>query len=203
MKKEDLLLKKEEINILFPKDCGYGCLLMVPVYPGLLEEDVELDPELGHRVFPKAAKAWYDELKGYEADDSSTRALIKDMLKKKLSYKRRGNCWSINPPGYWNDIKLLTDERGFARSFSVETNIAGSITLLTAHDEYDETFLYPGYVNFSHEKFKAYACMDVEDTKHGVLGYAYTPHNTDSVPGALLLRAWSIEYLNEAIRQIR
>ena len=204
MKKEDLLLKKEEVNILYPKDCGYGCLLMVPIYPGLLEDDVKIDPELGHKVFPEAAKAWYDELKEHEADDKNTKALIKDMLKKKLSYKRHGNRWSINPPGYWNDIKFLTDRRGFARSFSVETNIAGSLTLVTAYgDEYYKTFLYPDYVKFSPEKFRAYSCMDAEDTKHGVLGYAYTPHNTDSVLGALLLRSWAISYLNEAIRQIR
>lgn len=208
MKLEDLYLKKEEIKTFYQKHCGIHAIL-VPVHPRLVDEDLRFDPKLAHKVFPKAAEDWYnnDLRKQLEIEENeNNRAVIKQDLNKKFSVKRRYNSWSVNPPGCWNDITVYNDNRGFAKSFKLDTNIAGSLILDTSFgDEYDKAPLNPPMVNFTPEKFLEYSCLPKERVERpdlGTLGYAYRPHNTGSTSGILLLKNWTIAYLNEAMKQI-
>ncbi|MBI2581534.1 hypothetical protein HYV87_00200, partial [Candidatus Woesearchaeota archaeon] len=65
-------------------------------------------------------------------------------------------------------------------------------------------YICPSTVNFTPEKFQAYADPNQQQFQGvaGVRGHLYAHHNIDHYPGALFLRDWTILYLNAALKEL-
>ena len=193
---EDLLLRKEEITIL------YDNCFMVPIYPILLSDEVKIDPQIPHLLFKQAADEWYRELKEYSAllQDKETKEWYDNVfLKEPPEIKEERGRQIIGPQGFWEDgVQNL--KNGFVDVLSINRNAGGSLFVGEAKPQY----ISPPFVNFSKNKFEEYKApllMDYEGLE-GVYSYIFSSHNIDHYPGALFLRDWAILCANESLKQV-
>lgn len=194
MKLDQLLLRKEELPIL------NGTSFVVPIYPALLREDIQLDPQIAHQVFPQAAQEYHQDLAAYieTMEDRQDKKWYKEVfLKEGVQFGTHFGRQTILD-GTWEDL-VQTDETGFAHVLSINRNAGGSLYFNKGDMFSCNRYISPPQVNFSPEKFDAYAVHKFPDSE-GVVAYAYGHHNIDHYPGALFLRNWAILYLNEAMK---
>jgi hypothetical protein len=198
MEIEKLLLKKEEIPVL------YENLFQMPIHPKLLSNDVRIDENLANKVFPQAAREWYDDLKEYSKtlEDAGTKEWINDVfLKKRPKIKKEFHYQYI---GGWRD-EVFTAENGFANSLSISRNAGGTLYFNKEEREMFVSFDRTNqYILFEKEKILEYGhkTMKLDNNIEGSRIYVYNMHNIDNYPGALFLRNWAILYLNEAMKQV-
>lgn len=189
------LILKEEIPIL------YENLFVIPIHKKLLEPQTQLNPDLAKRVFKKSAKEWYEDLKKYAKtlEDKTKREWINRVFleKPKIENKyRHQKFWHLS----WED-SIFTSENGFAHSLSISRNSGG--TLYFHEGEINCQFsvnvnIKNCYLEFSKEKLLEFG---VENQGYVDL-HIYGLHNVGNYPGALFLRNWAINYLNEAMKGI-
>lgn len=204
MELKDLMLKKEEIPILH-ENC-----FQVPIHPKLLNPNIKIDENLARKVFPKVAHEWYEELKEYsnKLEDKDTKNWIdRVFLKKKPRIKKEYSYQVLDTLLHWED-RVFTSENGFANLLSISRDAGGS--LYFQKDNFDCrrfcSFDSPTeYIRFSKDKSLEFNIEDKIITGKGFEGiylHVYASHNIDYYPGALFLRNWAINYLNEAMKEI-
>jgi len=198
MKLENALLKKEEVEI-FGNTCFY-----VPIHPQLLGDSVNIDRRLAKKVFPQAAREWYEDLKkSFVSMDAEQRKSIKPFLKKpriKVLYPGSEYESHMIAERYWNDDNITTMKNGFARTLILCLS-SSSPSLYLSHEN-ELTYISTRYVKFTPEKFYEYACRKSIDADNSCYAHVYLQHNIDSYAQALFLRNWAILYLNKALKQI-
>lgn len=200
MKLDQLLLRKEELPILGKPDCPR---FTVPIHPALLRPDVRIDPTIAYHVFRQAAQEYHTELTQYVAtmQDEKEKVWYKEVFLKNptVMTDKRGRQTILD--GMWEDL-VQTGENGFARVLSINRNVGGTLFYNSEDRSCTHEYLSPPTVNFTPEKFAAYAVLEKNPNIIGVTGNAYSHHNIDHYPGALFLRNWAILYLNEAMKSI-
>ena len=199
----DLMLKKEEIPILYERN------FMLPIHPALLEPHSNIHPNLASHVFPQAAQEWYEDLRHYRETvdlDEQTKKWVDDVFLAKLPEIRTEFGRQVTLIS-WED-NHETEANGFARAMSINRNFGGTI-YFNRGDYGCRTFLpfggYPNeYVIFSEDKAREFGFdnMTLAEENKGTLVYVYNLHNVDHYPGALFLRNWGMLYLNEALKSI-
>ncbi len=192
-----LLLKKEELPILYDR------CFEIPIHPALLDPRLSFDPGIAQHVFPKAAEEWYKDLKKYTkgVKDSGNKKWIQNIfLKEKPNISSKNGHQVLDV--VWQD-DVSTDSNGFASALSISRNSGG--TLYYTGDRASQDFLsFDGnkYMRFPREKIKAFGIEEINhEDLHGVKIKKYSHHNIDNYPGALFLRNWAIEYMNEIFRR--
>lgn len=204
MQIEKLMIKKEEIPIL------YEHYFQVPIHPRLLDADIKIDKDIAKKVFPKAAKEWYNELTDYSktVEEKNTRKWIEEsFLKKKPKIKKEYEYHVIDTVK-WKD-EVFTSENGFAGSLMISRNYGGTL-YFNKNDFNCEAFApfdaSAGYIRFSKDKCLEFGIenkiIKLGSGAEGVKVNVYGMHNVDYYPGALFLRNWAILYLNEAMKQV-
>jgi len=201
MNLQDILLKKEELPI---EDEN---MFFVPIHPRLLDPEISLDSYIAKRVFPKAAEEWYKDLGEYAKSPElkeDTREWLQDVfLKEKPKIKLEYGKQVLNTIGWHDDVRI--DDNGFASMFSINRNAGGSL-YFNREELGCETFVpfeHGRFIKFSKEKLKEFAVeVREEPGLDGAKLRIYSQHNVDYYPGALFLRNWAIEYMNEALTQI-
>jgi hypothetical protein len=214
MKLEDMLLKPEEIVLEPNNNKGYHYIFLVPIHPRLIEDkSLKFEQQLAYDVLNPAAEKWYEEMKKVEkttADENDREVIRELVLSEKLKVNTNYPKHSVEPPGDW-ELRVSFDDRGFAYSFCTETDIGGTLTWTGAIRDSWLTHFFHGYLNFSEEKLKEYTPERVrtnlkdikpEQFKFSASGFAYSPHNTDSIIAAYFLRQWVIAYHNECLKQV-
>jgi len=200
MELEKLLLKKNELPIIHEN------LFLVPIHPKLLDEKTIIDPKIANKVFPEAAKDWYNDLKKYAEtiEDKEKKEWINNsFLSEGYEIKKEMSNQSILN-GSWKD-DVLTTENGFATSFSINRDFGGSIYYprYSFPTEFVEFNAKGEYILFSEEKVREFSeeIPKIGNDEGGQIN-VYGSHNVDDYPGALFLRNWAILYMNEVFKQI-
>jgi len=183
MKIEDILLTKEEIKVN-----DYG-LFNLPIHPRLLDEDIELSYEHESKSFLKSIDEWKTDLTEYNKnndDEVNAEWIERCFLKKGF-------------PSYW-ESNVLNLKNGFASSLSINRNHGGTIYYLPRESE---EYMSCTRLNFSPEKLSEFRSKETSIDKPDK-GYVmiYRMHNIDHYPGALFLRNWGINYLNNVMTEI-
>jgi hypothetical protein len=182
---EQLFLRKEELPILH-ENC-----FQVPIHPKLLDSTLRIDETIAQRIFPKVAQEWYEELKKYSPKDNQIKEWIDNFfLKEKPIIEKQFNHQMIL--GFWQD-DINTSENGFVTNFSISRNAGGSLYFNEDEDNCQSWGIL--YMKFSEDKKKEF-----QFDKNKI--YVYSSHNIDHYPGALFLRNWAIEYMNEVFKQV-
>jgi len=195
---EELLLKKEELPIL-RESC-----FQIPIHPRLLDETLEINPELANQVLPQVTDEWYTELGQYceTLKDEEAKAWIKGAFLKKGARVIQNLANPIF--GGWT-INVSLENSGFAEGLSIGRNGGGSLYFDSkdTNCKHFVSFDSEGYIRFPRQKAENFA-LKIKDTPNlqGVVVYTYGSHNIDAYPGALFLRNWAIAYENEALKEI-
>lgn len=191
-----LLLRKEELPI------HHGTSFVTPIYPALLREDVQLDPQLAHQVFPQAAQEYHQDLTTYieTMQDEKEKQWYQEVFLKNPTVQTDEYGRQSILSGMWEDLVFTTDT-GFAHCLSINRNVGGTLFFNEEDIDCSRNYIFPPRVNFTSEKFEAYAVEKLTGTA-AVTANAYANHNIDHYPGALFLRSWAILYLNEAIKSL-
>lgn len=193
MKLEEILLRKEELPIIGENR------FQVPIYPSLLRADVMFDTTIASRMFPVAAKEWYEDLEEYangllevtSAERERKRWLQESYLDESQVIEKEHGRQRFQ---IWEDL-VDYDKRGFVTFFSISRNAGGSLYLGDSFER--KYFAFAKLVKFSEEKKRTYSIDD-----DGMKMNMYSMHNVDYYQGALFLRNWAILYLNEALREL-
>jgi len=197
MKLEDLLLKKEEHPIL------HESCFRIPIYPGLLDETININPDLAHEVFPKVANEWYDDLNEYAKTlpDGDNKNWIEEVfVKEKPIVRIEGGVYTFDG---WTENTSL-ESNGFASALDISRNSGGTLYFDKGNYDCEQFVIFnsqTGYIRFSKEKAEAYA-IRIKDGDKGAIMNIYAAHNIDYYPGALFLRNWAILYQNEALKEL-
>lgn len=198
------MIKKEEIPILYDR------CFQAPIHPRLLDSDVNIDENIARKVFPKAAKKWYDELTEYSETvvDENTRNWIKEVFLKRKPKIKKEYDYQVLDTLYWKD-DVFINENGFADSLSISRNAGG--TLYFDENDFNCRAFAPFDASAGHIRFSKDKCLEfgienkdirLGSVLEGVKVNVYSMHNVDYYPGALFLRNWAILYLNEAMKQV-
>lgn len=185
MKLTDLLLKKEELPIL------YGNCFQVPIHPRLLSPEVSIDKNIARDIFPGLKPDWHDDLKKYVETaelDNQTKEWFKDVFLKEF-------------PDFWIP-DVLTSENGFASSLCISRNGGGTL-YFNSEDPNCQIAIPPNggmYIEFSEEKAREFSSS--QEDKDYIRMNIYGSHNVDYYPGALFLRNWAIAYENEVLKKV-
>lgn len=204
MRIEELMIKKEEIPIL------YEHCFQVPIHPRLLDANIKMSKVIAKKVFPKAAKEWYAELTEYSEnlEENNTRKWIEEVFLKKKPKIKREYEYQVLDALDWKD-QVFTNENGFADSLSISRNAGGTL-YFNKNDFNCKAFAKfgasAGYIRFSKDKCLEFGIEDkyirLGNGLEGVKVNVYSMHNVDYYPGALFLRNWVILYLNKAMKQV-
>lgn len=187
-----LFLTKEELPIL------YDSCFKIPIHPKLLDPAINIRPEIAKEIFPKVARDWYNELRVY--------ANLEKELDKKNWYEEaflKEEVKIVNHLGHqflnevWRD-NIETLDNGFVNDFSISRNAGGSL-YFWQEDINCESLLPNNYIRFSKEKTQEFTFKKMEGYN---LGFSYAQHNIDNLPGALFLRNWAIEYMNQVFKEV-
>jgi len=192
MKLNDLLLKKEELPILY-ENC-----FQIPIHPKLLDSNIKINEDIAKKIFPKVADEWYSDLNEYvKTQEKNFRRqwIEKIFLKHKPKIIQEGNYQYFL--GFWRD-QIQTLENGFVTSFSISRDGGGTI-YFNKEDRNCETSIPGIYINFSEEKAKEFEYKKVGEFS---VGLVYSEHNIDHYPSALFLRNWAIKYMNEIFKEV-
>jgi len=194
MRLNDLLLKKEELPIL------YKNAFQIPIHPRLLDSSVHIDTGIAAGVFPQAADEWYEDLRKYteQLDDGEEKEWMLDVfLKEEPRILKEDNKQFLRT---WEDgVEHM--ENGLVGSFSISRNSGGTLYYNPSfHPSKDLVPLSGGrYIRFSSEKLKEFSISQRSDMMEIIV---YSHHNIDHYPGALFLRNWAMLYMNEVFKQV-
>lgn len=199
MKLEEILLSREEI-IIKKVDGKNGVGLVVPIHPLIINENPGVvDQNFCKVTLERSLKPYFEDLKKY-VDDFSKNGNAGAILLRTTYLVREpivvddGSNWKISPPGWkakteGNVLHALTIDKG-------KLVPSGKMT----------TVIDTEHVNFKIKKLREYM---VDPTMHknkgyrGIHGYAFVSQNVSTMPQALMLRAWAVEYHNTLLSQIK
>lgn len=197
LKLEELLFTKEEIPIIS------SGLFTIPVHPRLLGDDIKIDDQIANRVFPEAAREWYNDLKVYceRLEDGKMKEWIeRDFLCEEPSIIENEHGYQVVDPIGWI-AHVDTLENGLASCLSIGRTYGGSLIL---ERNYPTLICRAFGINFSPKKFLEFRAEETDLDRNGSSGvraYVYDHHNVDYHHWALFLRNWAILYMNEVFRQ--
>jgi hypothetical protein len=187
-----LILTKEELPIL------HDHCFQIPIHPKLLDSVIHIREEIAKEVFPKVAEEWRNDLIEYlplEKDQQKREWYEQVFLKKHDDVVKRNNSQFF---GIWEDEIQLADN-GLVVGFSISRNVGGSLYFSKSTDNCYA--IIPGrMIKFSPEKTEKFA---TEKNGKYSKAFVYSSHNIDYYPGALFLRNWVIEYMNEVFEEIK
>ena len=201
MELEDLRLTKEEIPIL------HEACFQVPIHHKLLDPTLSIEPNIASRIFERTALEWYQDLEQYRktADlDKETKEWYDNVWLRELPRIEIQYGSQIMVPGHWTD-EHINQDNGLTRCFSISRDSGGSLHFPGLTDECKSCLSIirknKGYIRFSPEKakefgFNEYISLKEKFTNVNIYGH----HNIDYYPGALFLRNWAINYMNEALK---
>jgi len=199
MKLEEILLSREEIKIR-GRDGKNGVNMIVPIHPLIIHENPGvIDKNFCKVMLERALKPYSDDLKKHVDDYSKNGNMEPFMLRvtylvKEPSIADNGSAWKITPPG-WN----ARSEGNTLHSLVIDKGKlvpSGKMTTIIDTEQ----------VNFKTEKFREYM---TDQTMHrssgyiGIHGYAFVSQNISTMPQAIMLRAWAVEYHNALLSQIK
>jgi hypothetical protein len=185
MEISQLLLTKEELPIL------HDSCFQIPIHPKLLDLNIKINPSIAKNIFARVAEEWRNDLIKHipqEKDLGKKEWYENVFLKGHREITKRDYSQFF---GTWKDEIQLADN-GFVEGFSISRNGGGSL-YFNKDDDLCQSFGKP-YIKFSEEKAKEF---EFEDNKF----FVYSPHNIDYYPGALFLRNWAINYMNEVLQE--
>lgn len=190
---QDLLLRKQELPIR--RETSF----IIPIHPILLRKDIALDPQIAHRVFPQAAREYFAELRAHTetVEDEQTKSWYNDFFLRESEVRVDNGRQVIL---CWEDL-VLTTETGFAHCLSISRDAGGILFFNKEDRDCVRNYIYPPLVDFTPEKFEAYAVERIQKVS-GVVANTYASHNIDYFPGALFLRNWALLYHNAALQSI-
>ena len=193
MKLEELFLRKEELPIRRETD------FVVPIYPALLREDIQLDSQIAHRVFAQVAQEYLLDLEKYTEtmQDEKKKEYYQQMLRRDATVVPDKNGEQTFRG--WQDL-VRTSDTGFATVLAQGPSSGGSLYYNEKDRECAQKFIFSPLVLFSEEKFLAYSSKKINFSGAQVQAYGY--HNIDTFPQALFLRNWAMLYLNSALREL-
>jgi hypothetical protein len=90
------------------------------------------------------------------------------------------------------------NENGFVEGFQISRDFGGNIFFDKIEDSC-RTVIPSKFIKFSKEKAIKFECQKIRGLS---LAHVYTLGNVDNFHGALFLRNWGIEYMNEVFKQI-
>lgn len=173
MELKDLLLKKEELPIL------HESCFEIPIHPKLLDPNLYIKTGVAENCFNELLKDWNKE-----------KELINYYKAKNLDINIEKN------PG-WHCL-TREEENGLVTFFSISRDFGGSLYFDKEEDNL-EGFAPGPYNKFSKEKAKEFSVKEISNLYQI---YSYKPHNIDFFPGALFLRNWAINYMNEIFKDV-
>ncbi len=187
-----LFLTKDEIPIL------HDSCFQIPIHPKILDPAINIRPEIAKEIFPKVAQDWYNDLRIYaniEKDLDKKMWYEEVFLKKEPSIVNHLNHQFLNET--WRD-DIDTLDNGFVNNFSISRNAGGSLYFW--QDEVNCESIVPNvYLRLSEEKINEFVFKKMNNYN---LGFVYASHNIDNLPGALFLRNWAIEYMNQVFKEV-
>ena len=154
----------------------YKTAFQIPVHPKLLDKTLKINPLLASKAFFQLQKS----------------KNIKDVLESGVTFMPNGLVESF----YINneeDINFM--ENGLVSNLSINRNAGGSLYFNKEKlncKSYAKTF-----INFSEEKLEEFL---IDNEKKNI--FVYSGKNIDTLPKALFLRNWAIEYMNEVFKQV-
>ena len=172
---------------------------MVPIYPALLREDIQLDSQIAHRVFAQVAQEYLLDLEKYTEtmQDEKKKEYYQQMLRRDATVVPDKNGEQTFRG--WQDL-VRTSDTGFATVLAQSGSCGGSLYYNKNESECGKKFICSPLVMFSEEKFRAYSIR--RNDISGAIVHAYGYHNIDTFLQALFLRNWAILYLNSALREL-
>jgi len=185
MEISQLLLTKEELPIL------HDSCFQIPIYLKLLNPDIKINPSIAKDIFPKVAEGWRNDLMKHisqEKDLGKKEWYENVFLKGHKEITKRNDSQFF---GTWEDEIQLADN-GLVVGFSISRNAGGSL-YFNKDDDLCQSFGKP-YIKFLEEKAKEF---QFEKNRF----FVYSPHNIDYYPGALFLRNWAMNYMNEVLQE--
>ncbi|MEM4244955.1 MAG: hypothetical protein QW404_01300 [Candidatus Nanoarchaeia archaeon] len=196
MRLDDVILRRDEIIICTKKG---GIELLIPIHPDIINDGVGItDKNLCKKALENALRPYFEDLKKYV--DKLNREKNPQSLLMRISYLTKepkvieeGDAWKINPPGWkaraeGNMIYTLVLDKAKMVPSSMSTMI-------------DNT-----KIGFTKTKFREYMVDNNMHNMKGYMainGYAFSSQGIKTMPQALLLRAWTVEYLNMHLNQIK
>jgi hypothetical protein len=87
---------------------------------------------------------------------------------------------------------------GFVEGFQISRDFGGNIFFDKIEDGC-RTVIPNKFIRFQKEKAIEFQCQRIRELS---LAHVYNPGNVDNPQGALFLRDWGIEYMNEVFKQI-
>lgn len=193
---ENILLKREEIRILGDNK---NLELLVPIHPEIINDGVGItDKSLCKKALERALKPYFEDLKEHVkelARKGNPKALLTRVsyLVKEPNLVDYGNGWRITPPGW---------------KASTEGNMLYTLVLDKAEmmPSKMSILIDSSKVAFPKQKFREYMTdHNFHSTKEqtAINGYAFTSKRITTMPQALLLRAWTVEYANMHLNQVK
>jgi hypothetical protein len=170
----ELYLRKDEVPITRVNS------FFMPVHPKLLDSNLSIDKIIAQESFLIAVDEWWSEIKSVKKDYS----YIPE--KKPKIKKTNGNHEFL---GWESNAEFF--DNGFAYCFAIARE-DGSMFYNIA----DINCYLPMRLGMKIDKIK-----EKEFTNHHNKIHAYSFHNLNSYPAALLLRNWSINYMNEVFKK--
>jgi hypothetical protein len=196
MRLENILLKRDEIII--DRSDSNKIDLIVPIHPLIINDGLGItDKKFCKTALERALKPYYDDLKKYVAELTKKglgEGLLKSIyLVREPTILERGKYLEIVPPGWkagveGNSIYTLQLNNGKLKP--------NKMTMIIGSDK----------VKFQKEKFREYmADQSMQRTKDytGINGYAFTAEDITSIPQALMLRDWAVEYMNMYLNKLK
>ncbi|MEK6913805.1 MAG: hypothetical protein AABW47_04010 [Nanoarchaeota archaeon] len=186
-----LLLTKEELPILHN-----GCF-QIPIHPKLLDSNLRINPLIAKNIFSKVAEEYRADLTEYASQekDIAKREWYENVFLKDRKVVKKNNQQFF---GIWEDEIKLSDN-GLVIGFSISRNAGGS--LYFAENENSCIGIIPNcMIKFTPDKAREF---EIGYGGGGISSaFVYSSHNIDDYPGALFLRNWAIEYMNEVFREL-
>ncbi len=196
MKLDEVLLRREEI-IIDTKNRNIE--LLIPIHPDIINDGVGItDKNLCKKALEKALKPYFEDMKKYVeqlSNEKNAESLLMRIsyIAKEPNVVEENGIWKVTPPGW----KART-----------EGNLLYTLVLDKAKmiPSSISTIIDNKKVNFTRNKFREYMIDNNMHNMKGytaINGYAFTSKGRLTIPQALLLRAWAVEYANMHLIKIR
>ncbi|MFH1210591.1 MAG: hypothetical protein V1645_01620 [archaeon] len=197
MRLEDMLIRREEVKIDPSKKKNIE--FVIPIHPQIINDGLGFtDKKFCKEALKRALKPYFEDMKKYVGEFTrngkpESLLLRSTYLVRDPEITEREGIWVVTPPGW---------------RATTEGNILYTLVINEGKlvPESKSTIIGSNQVGFTREKFREYMAdsqMHSSNGYIGINGYAMVPKNIKTVPQALLLRAWAVEYMNTHLKQIK
>jgi hypothetical protein len=153
----------------------------MPIHPKLLDSKLSIDENIAKEQFLVAVDEWWTEIQPVKEKYSYIPNIKPEIIQEHGQYEFLG----------WNDNAGFFDN-GFVQSFSI-CREDGSIF----YNPNDINCFSPMSMSRNIDTHKLAEFINPQDKYI----HAYSSHNLNTYPAALLLRNWSLNYMNEVFKR--